>query len=382
MTKKRVVLLRSNPVAPDPPVEKAADALLAKGYKVTVVGWSRDEKLSEKQDDLFLERGKAEIIRFGIPANFGGGFKKNLFPLIKFQKRLYSWLKKHRNEYDVIHAFDFDTGFVANKISKKYGKALIYHILDFYIDSHSMPTAQMNKWVKEAEFDIINNANCTIICTEKRKEQILGSKPKKLEIIHNTPKPAKSIDTPVMVNGSPDRCKIVYVGILAGSRFIRELMDFVKKDDRFELHIGGFGLMEEEIAKAATDCKRIVFYGKLPYEKTLALEEACDIMTAIYNPAVPNHKYAAPNKFYESLMLGKPVIMAKNTGFDEIIEEHHIGCLIEYSTEGLERGLNSLYDQKEHWPEVRQRMKELYNDQFSWAEMERRLTKLYEELDS
>jgi glycosyltransferase involved in cell wall biosynthesis len=81
-------------------------------------------------------------------------------------------------------------------------------------------------------------------------------------------------------------------------------------------------------------------------------------------------------------MLGKPVIMAKNTGFDEIIEEHHIGCLIEYSTEGLERGLNSLYDQKEHWPEVRQRMKELYNDQFSWAEMERRLTKLYEELDS
>lgn len=58
-------------------------------------------------------------------------------------------------------------------------------------------------------------------------------------------------------------------------------------------------------------------------------------MTAIYDPKVPNHRYAAPNKFYEALMLGKPIVMAKNTGFDEIIEENNIGCLIEYSKSGL-----------------------------------------------
>ena len=34
-------------------------------------------------------------------------------------------------------------------------------------------------------------------------------------------------------------------------------------------------------------------------------------MTAIYDPNISNHYYAAPNKFYEALMLGKPLIMVK-----------------------------------------------------------------------
>ena len=40
--KKRVVLLRSNPVAPDPPVEKLADCLLSQGYEVIIIGWDRN----------------------------------------------------------------------------------------------------------------------------------------------------------------------------------------------------------------------------------------------------------------------------------------------------------------------------------------------------
>ena len=38
---KRVMLIRSNPVNPDPPVEKMADTLLKQGYQVTIVGWDR-----------------------------------------------------------------------------------------------------------------------------------------------------------------------------------------------------------------------------------------------------------------------------------------------------------------------------------------------------
>ena len=53
-------------------------------------------------------------------------------------------------------------------------------------------------------------------------------------------------------------------------------------------------------------------YGKLQYSQTLALESQCDIRVATYDPSIRNHKYSAPNKFYESLMLGKPIIMAKD----------------------------------------------------------------------
>ena len=375
--KKRVVLIRSNPVSPDPPVEKATDTLIANGYEVSVIGWDRGSDEAEKTETLILEHGNAQIVRFGIPAMFDGGIKKNLLPLSKFQIRLHKWLKKHRNEYDIIHAFDFDTGFIANKIARKYNKKLIYHILDFYIDSHNIPSKYLKSTIKNAEFAVINNADATIICTEKRREQIAGTTPKRLEIIHNTPKAVNQISDSFSEIKNSTRCKIVYVGILAGSRFLREIIKFVEKDERFEFHIGGFGIMENEVAEAAKKCERIFYYGKLPYDKTLSLEQACDVMTAIYDPKVPNHKFAAPNKFYESLMLGKPVIMAYNTGFDEIIKKNNIGCLIEFDESGLSNGLNNLIQQKDEWLSMSERMKKLYKEQYSWAEMERRLVELY-----
>ena len=381
MSAKRVILLRSNPVAPDPPVEKAADTLLSQGYQVTIVGWDRDSTTHEQVSTLALQRGNAKMVRFGIPAIFDGGLKKNLLPLLRFQKQLFTWLKLHRDEYDVIHAFDFDTGLIANNIATRYKKILIYHILDFYVASHALPMGWLKETVRKAEYRIIHKADCTILCTEKRKEQIAGSHPKKLEIIHNTPKQSNITCETIIRNSAKERCRIVYVGILAGSRFIRELIQFVKSDERFELHIGGFGLMEEEILRASQACERVVFYGKLPYEKTIALETSCDVMTAIYDPAVPNHRYAAPNKFYESLMLGKPVIMAKNTGFDEIITENKIGCLIDYTQDGLANGLNKLYEQRDNWVAMGKKMQELYHNKYSWAEMEKRLIALYDGLD-
>ncbi len=375
--KKRVVLIRSNPVSPDPPVEKVANTLIANEYDVSIIGWDRGSDITERNENLTLEHGIVKIVRLGIPAMFDGGIKKNLVPLAKFQSRLYKWLKNHKDEYDIIHSFDFDTGFIANKISIKYNKSLIYHILDFYIDSHNVPSKFLKSKVKNEEFAIINNADATIICTEKRREQIAGTTPKKLEIIHNTPKAVNQISDSFSEIKNSTRCKIVYVGILAGSRFLREIIKFVEKDERFEFHIGGFGIMENEVAEAAKKCERIFYYGKLPYDKTLSLEQACDVMTAIYDPKVPNHKFAAPNKFYESLMLGKPVIMAYNTGFDEIIKKNNIGCLIEFDESGLSNGLNNLIKQKDEWLSMSERMKKLYKEQYSWAEMERRLIELY-----
>ena len=127
---KRVVLIRSNPVNPDPPVEKAALALLSAGYTVTIIGWDRDANYTLKKELIQISGYEAEVIRFGIKAQFSGGIKKNLFPLCLFLKRLRSWLIKNKVTYDTIHAFDFDTGFVASRYAKKFRKKFVYHIIE------------------------------------------------------------------------------------------------------------------------------------------------------------------------------------------------------------------------------------------------------------
>ena len=378
---KRVVLIRSNPVNPDPPVEKAALALLSAGYTVTIIGWDRDANYTLKKELIQISDYKAEVIRFGIKAQFSGGIKKNLFPLCLFLKRLRSWLIKNKATYDVIHAFDFDTGFVASRYAKKFRKKFVYHILDYYVDSHGLRKTVLEKPILKLENSVIHSADATIICTEKRKEQIAGSAPKRLAVIHNTPSMSqiRQCDNRTQQTG---RTKIVYVGILEPSRLLKEIVDAVSEDNSMELHVGGFGLLNDFFMKKSRAFDNIYYYGRLAYDHTLSLENECDIMLAIYDPAIENHRYAAPNKFYESLMLGKPVIMVRGTGMSEVVEDNSIGELIEYSKEGFIDGVNRLIERKGEWHSIGYRMKEIYRNQYCWDEMERRLIQVYTDLQN
>lgn len=373
---KRVVLIRSNPVAPDPPVEKMADTLLQNDYSVIILAWDRSKNYKAEETLIKLKSGSVPIIKFGIEAGYGSGMK-SLKELAKFQMRIIKWLSKHKKMYDIIHAFDFDTGFAAKICAKIYSKKFVYHILDFYVESHNMAKNKIGNVIKRAEIKVINKSDLTIICTEKRKEQIVGSHPKKLVVIHNTPQNNTKIDSDFVLPCDKDKCKIAYVGVLGETRCILEIAEYVSKDKRFEFHVGGFGYLEEKIKQYADKYENIFYYGKLPYEKTLALEKQCDIMTAIYDPSVPNHKYAAPNKFYESLMLGKPIVMAKNTGFDEILEAERIGYLMDYSSEGLAQALEYLYNHREQWSEMKERSNSLYENDYSWKIMQQRIEKEY-----
>ena len=153
------------------------------------------------------------------------------------------------------------------------------------------------------------------------------------------------------------------------------------QNPNLEFHVGGFGSMDSFFNDMAEKWDNISFYGRLSYDQTLSLENECDIMLAIYDPTIANHRFAAPNKFYESLMLGKPVIMVRGTGMSQIVEDNDIGVLIDYSKEGFIDGVNRLIDRKDDWASMGERMKAIYRNQYCWDEMERRLVQLYTELE-
>lgn len=370
----RVVFMRSNPVSPDPRVEKEVDCLVKNNWNVEILAWDRDDKYKVKEG--LLERTNSiKITRFGIPATFGGGFKKNFFPLLKFQMKLFQWLLRHKNTYDIIHACDFDTALIGTICGKLFRKKVIYDVFDS-ITAFEGPDS-IGKIVENIDVKLMNSVDAVIICTEKRKEQIAKASPKKIEVIYNTP---LYVNINEDISLKPDKVKIGYVGILTKERFISELVQVVKNNPSYELHIGGFGELAEELVRASTEHDNIRFYGKLPYEKTLALENSCDIMTAIYDPDVSNHYYAAPNKFYEALMLGKPLIMVKNTGMSEVVAENNLGELIDFNSESLQKGIESLVRRRKEWPEISRKMKVLYEECYSWDKMEERITELYSNL--
>ena len=369
---KRVCIIRSNPVRPDSRVEKEALALVNAGYRVHILAWDRDSNHAEKKEKIVVGNREIPITRLGYKAAYAEGMR-SIIPYLKFQFHMRKWLRQHSSEYDIIHACDFHTAFFSLKYGKK--KKFVFDIFDFVFGD---PKNTFQRIVKKAQIRIVNKSDATIVCTEDRKEQISEAKPKRLEVIHNTPSTEQlKIDSGLIFKSKTDRIKIAYVGILTDERMLTDIGNYVSCSRNIELHIAGFGQLESFFDRLASTYDNIFWYGRIPYEQTLDLESKCDVMMAIYDPSIDNCRLAAPNKFYESLMLGKPVIMVKETGMSDVVVQNDIGVLIDFSKKGFEKGLKELIDRKQEWQAMSIRMQELYVERFSWKEMERRLIDLY-----
>lgn len=376
----KIVIMRSNPVLPDPRVEKEANSLLGMGHEVSILAWNRQVSgRSSKYSCLQLKNGRVSVKWLNIKAAFGGGLR-NLFPLILFQLGLLSWLIKHHREYDVIHACDFDTVIPAWLCARFFKKKYVYDIFDYYTDSFSVP-ALLKPVVERVDIHMINSADAVIIVNESRQEQIAKSTPRRLFIIHNAPEPSvpQCNGGTILVNQS-DRPKFVYVGILGRDRLLKEIMEVFKQHCEWELYLAGFGPYHEYIKKTAGNCSNIFYLGRIPYSQTISLEAQCDVLIAVYDPERPHHKYCSPNKFYEALMLGKPIIVAENTGIDKIVAQYALGKVIDYSKKGFMKAADELIQEKELWSVKGDRMKELFGELYSWSIMEGRLACLYNEI--
>lgn len=368
----KVLFIRSNPCQPDVRVEKELQTVLKLGHSVEVFCWDRDNDYLLKKETKSYESGTVVYNRTGIKSLFGGGFKNNLKPLILFQIRIAKFLSN--NKYDIIHACDFDTGLISYIFKKK--SKFIYDVFDYYVDSFSVPVL-LKGTIERAECYICNNCDALILCTEERKKQIRKLNQKKIYYIHNSPKPIYVKKETGFNNG---KLNIVYVGVLGHGRMIIELLNVCKNNPQFILHIGGVGILSDLVQQFDAQCDNIIFYGKLEYIDTLTLENKCDVILALYETHIKNHIFAAPNKFYEGLYLGKPLIMIKGSGMSKIVQEKSIGILINHNEKELEDALYQILKNINKWKSDKERIRKIYEEDYSWNAMDNRLGNLYKEL--
>ena len=370
----KVLMVRANQGQPDSRVEKEIYSL-SKEHTVELLGWDRTKnKKSIEERTVFINNKEFHYHLICQSAPQGGGFKKTLIPMLKFWYRISYYLKKYQYKYDVIHFCDFDTAAMAFSVVDKNKVKVVYDIFDYYADAHSAP-ALISKLIRKRENYIINKSNMVILCSEARKQQISPAYNKTTIIIHNSPSKDTLPKEVHIQGGKNSRIRLVYVGMLSYGRYLKKMANIIKQHPEFEWHVGGFGELESYFKNLAKTYSNIFFYGKLQYPEVLFLESQCDIMTAIYDPAVSNHKYAAPNKFYESLILGKPVIMVKGTGMADIVKKYDIGNVIDLDNNSFENGfLNGLRRlSKTKKSLIEKHEKELYKEEFSWDIMEKRL---------
>jgi len=368
--KKSVMFLRSTSAINDSRLIKEVTSILKCGYKVKILCWDRDG-FAKDNNVLQTECGNAELVKFSKEAKYGSGIK-NILNIMAFQKWLKSKLKKENSSYEIIHSCDLDTGMPALNIAKKYNKKLVYDIFDYYVHSHNMPKI-LEGVLEKQEIKIINAADITIICGEWRKEQIDKATPKKLIVIHNSPNiNYEEIDNrDSIIKSKNNKIKVVYVGVLQDDRLLTEIAESIKEEMNIELHIGGFGKYSGYFKTLSEQNDNIYFYGTMKYNEVLKLESECDVLFATYNPSIKNHRYSAPNKVYEAMALGKPIVVCKNTGIDNFVLKNKLGIAVKYNAVDF---LNSLQSVINSYQNVSQ---ELFKSKYSWNQMEKIISTIY-----
>ncbi len=373
--KAKVLICRSNPIAPDPRVEKEARSLSKGGYSVQILGWDRTGGLPEKE-----ELGWAQINRQSIRSGFARGLM-NILPLLRWQVHLLAWLVRHRREYDIVHACDFDTILPALVCKKIFHKKVIYDIFDFYADHLRATPASIKRLIRHVDLWVIGQVDALLLVDEQRIEQIAGAHPKRLAVFYNTPEDV----SPELASSTTDDISIhlVYVGLVQFERGLLDILEVMRRHPEWKLDLAGFGGDEEQIRKAAEDTPNVTWHGRVRYETALLLSSHANVLVALYDPRIENHRYASPNKIFEAMMLGKPVIVARDTHMDRIIEQAGCGLVVDYGdVAGLEGALVRL----DKDPRLRLRLgqsgRQAYEQKFSWTLMERRLLDLYHEIQS
>lgn len=368
-----VVFLRSNPIAPDPRVEKEARALHRAGYKLHIVGWDRFAVLPKME-----QRNYGVIERLHLHAAFGSGLR-NLPYLIRWQLRLLLWLWRNRKRYRAVHACDFDTVMPALLAKWLWGKRVVYDVFDFYAEMLRKIPTPIRTIIRTLDLRIMGMVDAVILADEGRREQILGARPKHLVFIYNSP---ESIPLPRNQEPKTYSLHIAYVGLLQFERGIREMLQLLERHPEWCLDLAGFGGDEEAIVANARKLPNVRVHGRVPYEKALKLMAAADVLFATYDPSIPNHRYSSANKLFEAMMLGKPIIVARGTGMDRLVEKYHLGFVVKYGAiEQLESALAKVSGwTQEKRTEFAQHARAIYDEYFSWSKMERRLVNLYKEI--
>lgn len=365
---KTIAYIRTTNIYDDSRATKEITTLADNGYDVVVLGWNRNGKALEKCRAIFTSGGISfRFFNVLLPQGIG---LKNLDKLVSWNKWISNELKSI-SQLSAVHACNLDGAYAAYRFCLKKNVPLVYDIYDYYIDSHHIPN-MLCSFVERLEIQIINFAACTIICTEERREQIQKSHPNKVVVIHNSPD----------VNfEESDKAEYdyVYCGSLCDRRLIKEILSEYAVNSDLRIAFAGNDIYQENANNVSQQYSNFEYYGTIPYTEVIELEKKSKVLSAIYEPTIRNHRLCAPNKFYEALALGKPLIVCKGTGIDEIVKRENIGCVINYDSKEFYQALRMLKDDETMCLEMGKRARKLYEEKYRWDIMKEELINIYSE---
>ena len=318
---ERVIVSVTNDLVTDQRVKRLCNTLLHDGYEIILTG--RLLKTS-----LPLEKRPYKTRR--VRHLFNRGF---LF-YAEYNLRLLFFLLFSR--FSILHANDLDTlpaNFLASRIRQK---TLIYDSHEYFTEVPELKGRLITKriWEMIEEFifprlEYVITVNSSIAQAYKTK---YGNP---VNVIRNLPdRTTFGISSSPSRFNLPENKKLI---ILQGTginidRGAEEALDAMKYLEDAVLIIAGKGDIIPELKRRAVTNRvedKVLFINTMPYEKLMELTRICHCGLSLDKGSNLNYLYSLPNKLFDYIMAGIPVVASPLPEVIRIVEEFGTGLIID-----------------------------------------------------
>lgn len=199
--------------------------------------------------------------------------------------------------------------------------------------------------------------------------------------INNYPLPEEFARPDFESGSSPPRDGFCYVGTITKSRGIIELLDAldtIETDIKFYL-AGVFGNVEAEVYKHR-NWPRVTFLGHVSRAEVGEIYSKSFAGIVNFLP-VPNHVYSQPNKLFEYMSAGIPVICSNFQLWREVVEQGECGiCVDPASPAEIGHAVNLIRADAALREQYSANGRRLVVERYSWGGEGRSLVSAYESI--
>ena len=345
-------MLLMNAYDPDPRVRQEALALLQLGCRVRIIAWDRDLKRPE-----FENLEGVEVERVFLKSRHGRGNSQVVFYAGVYLKMLWrAW----RAQCDVVHCHDLDTLPLGFLIGKFKGKPVIYDAHESFPDmlEGNVHRALQRVLVRIENF-LIRRVDLLITVGEKLRRHFAERGARNSVVVGNWKSPedfSRSCDQNQAIRrqlGIPESAMaVVCISQLFVDRKLEELLEAVELAPKIYLIIGGKGALENKVRSCAAKNPRIRYVGFVGPNEIAAYTCASDVVYYGFDPNNPNARFSAPNKLFEALAAGKPLVTGDFGEIGEVVRGSQCGVIVpRYGAQEIAHAFRMIED-----PVVRNRM--------------------------
>lgn len=177
----------------------------------------------------------------------------------------------------------------------------------------------------------------------------------------------------------PDNALLfLFIGMLGADRGIEiALASFQEQEVRHHLAFMGNGPLREKIEDVIHNCPRIHLLSPVPHKEVILYSNSADVGVCLNEDTCLSFRYSLPNKLFESLIGGIPVLASDLPDQAEIVRAYGAGWVVQNHSDSLVQFLKELTVEKAKQMRsgLKDRVKEL-----SWDNEAKVLLHIYEKV--